>query len=541
MDCNQITKMKILFLCFVHIWTLVASAPLEANPDVSSKNTKDQPSVLSKSVSDFNSKMFEKISQLEKGNIFYSPLGLHILLSQVYLGSPKNSSTGQELAVLLGLDKENDAEYLDSYKKALATQESQLSRLHNGSVVKIATKMYVSEDLELKPEYTNMTAKYFKSSIDKVNFSNTKETVQAINNFVNNATNGLIKKIFQENEIDPDAVLILLNAIYFKGNWKYQFDKTETKMMTFHIDNSTQAEFSAMTLTDSLKTCHVKELDSNVLELPYQNEQISMVVILPSKSADVLQVEKKLQNLEATKLVGQLDSIDTEEVKVILPKFEVSFEVPEIINSLKSLGVNSLFDNADLSLISKSPLLVSDIVQQAVVKVNEEGSEAAAVTGAVVVPRSDNFELPKQFIVNRPFIFYIYDRVSHLPLFVGRIVDPNGLAKLQPAQGIRSEVPEDVEAPHAVRIVVEAPRDVVKVVMAPSSGDEVVDLPQQEIIVEDSTPCDLIGYNSIDKLPETLILPCRGHDTIALKEYQEHQRLMEDERLATFKNLSVTS
>ena len=109
--------------------------------------------------------MFEKISQLENGNIFYSPLGLHILLSQVYMGSPKNSSTSQELAVLLDLNPEDDAKYLDSYREALATQEAQLSHLHNGSVVRIANKMYVAEDLEIKSVFENMTAKFFKSSI----------------------------------------------------------------------------------------------------------------------------------------------------------------------------------------------------------------------------------------------------------------------------------------------------------------------------------------------------------------------------------------
>ena len=164
--------------------------------------------------------------------------------------------------------------------------------------------------------------------------------------------------------------------------------------------------------------------------------------------------------------------------------------------------------------------------------------------------------MPKEFIVDRPFIFYIYDRVSRLPLFVGRIVDPNGLAKLQhkPALGIRSEVPlasknpsEAVEAPHVVRIVVQAPEDLVNVVVVPSVGDRVVDplLPQHEVkvVVDDahSPPCDLLGYNSIDKLPESLILPCRGHDTIALKELQEHQKLMQDKRLTDFNNLSVTS
>jgi len=546
--------MKILLLFFAHLLASVASTPMEAIHDATAETGNVQPSVLSKSVSGFNNKMFEKISQRENGNIFYSPLGLHILLSQVYMGAPKNTTTSQELALLLDLNPEDDDQYLNSYREALATQDVQLSHLHNGSVVRIANKMYVKEDLEIQPKFENMTAKFFKSSIQRVRFSNAKETADTINNFVKNATNGLIDKIFEESGIDSNAAMILLNAIYFKGSWKYPFDPNETTTMTFHTDNSTKSKFSAMRLQEEeLKTCRVQELDANLLELPYQNEQISMVVILPSKASDVQQVERKLMKIEATSLIDKLDSTASRKVEVTLPKFEVEFEVKEIINSLKSLGVKSLFDSPDLSLISETPMEVTNIVQKAVVKVNEEGSEAAAVSGVIVGHRSG----PEQFIVDRPFIFYIYDRVSHLPLFVGRIVDPNGLAKLnqQPAFGPRlalpldsknlTEVVEDTkavedpnavkdpravkdptavedhkavkdpkafEAPHVVRIVVETPDDVVNVVANPSVGGKVVDHRQQHevnvVVVDASSPCDNLGYNSNDQLLEKMRLPC---------------------------------
>ncbi len=550
--------MKILLLFFAHLLASVASTPMEAIHDATAETGNVQPSVLSKSVSGFNNKMFEKISQQENGNIFYSPFGLHILLSQVYMGAPKNTTTSQELALLLDLNPKDDDQYLKSYGEALATQDVQLSHLHNGSVVRIANKMYINQDMEIQPKFESMTAKCFKSSIQKVRFSNTKETSDTINNFVNNATNGLIDKIFEESDMDPNAAMILLNAIYFKGNWKYPFNKSETTMRTFHTDHSTKSEFSAMVLIEDLKTCHVKELDANVLELPYQNEQISMVVILPSKTSDVQQVERKLKKIEATSLIDKLDSTDSSEVEVILPKFEMKFEVKDIINSLKNLGVKSIFDSPDLSLISKRPLEVSDIVQKAAVKVNEEGSEAAAVSGSVLVPKIGSF--PKEFVVNRPFIFYIYDRVSHLPLFVGRIVDPNGLAKLNQQPDPKAvkdpmavedpkavkdptavEDPKAVEAPHVVRIVVEAPDDVVNVVVIPPVGGKAVDHRQQHkvnVVVDDSSsPCDHLGYNLNDQLPETMRLPCRGHDTIALKEHQDQQELIQNERLADFNKI----
>jgi len=271
-------------------------------------------------------------------------------LFQVYLGAQKNSSTSKELAGLLNLNVEEDVSYLTSYKRALENQEAQISRLHQGSVVKIANKLFVDEDFHIKPEYTNLTSKYFKSTLEQVNFNNAKKSIDKINSFVNNSTNGLIKEILKESDIDVDTRMILLNAIYFKGSWKYPFEKLQTKPMTFHIDQTTETQFSAMSLTQYLKQTYIKGLESEVLELPYRNEQISMIIVLPNNQIDIRQVEKKLRNYKPSELVRNLNSTVPSKVKVILPKFETSFDVPQLKESLESLGVNTIFGDADLKL-----------------------------------------------------------------------------------------------------------------------------------------------------------------------------------------------
>jgi serine protease inhibitor len=433
--------MKIFAFCILLLLEFVAAASPRREtiaPDVPGNRSLDRPSSLSHSVSALHSKIFEKISQVEHGNIFYSPLGLHMPLFQVYLGAPKNSSASKELANLLSLSTENDSGYLTSYQQVLATQEAQLSRLHQGSIVRIAHKLYLSDHVEVKSEFKNLVTQYFKSSIQQVNFSDSKETVKTINNFLIQATNGLIREIFKEKDIGVDTEMILLNAIYFKGSWKYPFDKSLTEPMTFYVDQSTQAQFSAMLVTQKLKLISIQELESTVLELPYRNEQISMIIILPNGQVNIRQVEKKLQSYKSTQLAKKLNGTAPSKVQVIMPKFETTFDVPKLIESLRSLGVNSIFGNAGLSIMTDHPLVVSKIVQKAVIKVNEEGSEAAAVTGLEETSRIAS--VIKEFNVNKPFIFYIYDHANHLPLFVGRIVDPNGIAKLQPGSSIQSVI-----------------------------------------------------------------------------------------------------
>ena len=528
--------MKIFVFCFLLFLELIAASPRRetVGTDVPANKSLDRSSSLSHSVSALHSKIFEKISQVENGNIFYSPLGLHMPLFQVYLGAPKNSTTSKELAGLLDLNTEQDVGYLDSYQRALATQEAQLSRLHQGSVVRIANKLYVADDLPIKPQFKDLTSKYFKSSIQQVNFHNSKESVSKINSFVNQATNGLIKEIFKESDIAVDTRMILLNAIYFKGSWKYQFDKNLTKPMTFHIDQDSQAQFSAMSLTQNLKVTNIQELESDVLELPYRNEQISMIVVLPNNQADILQVEKKLQNYKPTQLVKKLNATNPSKVHVILPKFETSFDVPELKESLKRLGVNRIFGDADLALITDDPLVVSKIAQKAVIKVNEEGSEAAAVTGILAIGRSAISDPIQEFVVDKPFIFYIYDHVSRFPLFVGRIVDPNGLAKLRPSSSIRSVITEAPDGPTKVvvapPVVVVAPRNSVAAsvdIKASTSRPGAVNTPP---------PCDSLGYNNIDLFTGALSLPCQGHDTPELTKFQDDQSSVRNERLSVFNN-----
>ncbi len=357
--------MKILLFCLFQFLALETSCGLNISPE----NIKNQFNALSKSVSAFNSKMFEKISEIEKGNIFYSPLGLHMALFQVYLGASWNSTTRQELSRLLQLDAEDYTEYLSNYQDALAFFEVQSSDQRQQTEVKIANRMYAGDDLVIKPQYRYLTNHHLKSAVEQVNFLNSQPTIDKINNYVNNATKGLIQKALEE--LSPDTRLIQLNVIYFKGRWKYPFEERFTRLGDFHIDNSTMIQVTSMYMAEPFKMEYFPELESNVLDIPYENETMSMIIILPDKTTDVVQVQKKLQNFETEVLFERLKSTHRYMTEGNLPKFEISFDVPNMIETMKSLGVNLIFGkDADLSNISEEELFVSEIKHKATVKVS---------------------------------------------------------------------------------------------------------------------------------------------------------------------------
>ena len=246
-------------------------------------------------------------------------------------------------------------------------------------MVRIANLMYAADDIVIKSHFRNLVTKGLKSTVEEVSFFKSDETVGKINSFVSNTTNGLIQKALEK--VSPDTRLILLNVIYFKGRWKYPFFERYTDLRDFHIDNSTQIQHSSMYLDEPLKIQYFPELESDVLDMPYENDTMSMIIILPDKTTDVHQVEKKLQNFETKLLFEKLQATHRLMTEGFLPKFEMSLEVPEIIETLKSLGVNSIFDsNADLSNISEEELFVSNINHKAVVEVSTSSNSFLRVT-----------------------------------------------------------------------------------------------------------------------------------------------------------------
>ena len=200
------------------------------------------PFLLKDSVNTFNSKLFKSLTTSEAGNIIYSPFSLHMLLSQAYVGAPKETPTSEELAKLLGFkpSEANNQAYLYNYLMVI-DHLGQVSGT-TGAEVSIANKLFAADDLKIKEDFKDALSKFYNSEIQNVDFKNPEQTTDIINEFVNDKTNGLISKILESDALDGLSRLVLINAVYFKGLWKNQFKAEDTKTEPFHVDSNRKVD-----------------------------------------------------------------------------------------------------------------------------------------------------------------------------------------------------------------------------------------------------------------------------------------------------------
>jgi serine protease inhibitor len=229
-------KCLILFSC---VLALACGHPQGIVNDPNVRQQIDNtPFRLKDSINSFDQKIFSKLAGYEQGNIVYSPFSLHMLLSQAYAGAPTGTPTSQELANLLALKPEYNRDYLYNFLKVLDSQ-SQLSK-EPGTTVEIANKLYVAKDLTVKQPFKQALQTFYNSDIQSVDFKNPEATVDIINKFVNDKTKGLIDKILEADSLDGLSRMVMVNAIYFKGEWKNQFEPEDTQNYKFNVDKNRQ-------------------------------------------------------------------------------------------------------------------------------------------------------------------------------------------------------------------------------------------------------------------------------------------------------------
>jgi len=246
-----------------------------------------------------------------------------------------------------------------------------------------------------------------------------------INRWVAEQTNNKITEIVSSDALNALTRLVLVNAVYFKGDWVKKFDGNETRDADFHVMPQKSVNVKMMHAKMKLYYGWNSELHCQAIELPYSGESLSMFVLLPDPTATSLsEVEKKLT---ASDLVNVREKFDMSLVKVIvwLPRFSLD-EKLDLVNMLAAMGMADLFKAgaADLSGIDGSKeLYVSNVLHRAVVEVNEDGTEAAAAT-AVVMMRSMPIDKPPVFHADHPFIFFVQEKSTKSILFLGRLVKP---------------------------------------------------------------------------------------------------------------------
>ncbi|XP_068252603.1 serpin B11-like isoform X2 [Nyctibius grandis] len=382
---------------------------------------------------------FRELSKRKRNeNIFFSPLSLSAAFGMVVLGARGNtlkqiekvfhfsevlSSTSQGNAY--PSEKCEEAGGVHSQFQALLAA---VSEPRPGCSLTIAHRLFGEITYPFFQQYLDSTKKFYRAELEAVNFKYTEEEViEKINFWVENETKGKIKDLFAAGFIDPSTVLVLVNAIYFKGKWAVKFKKEDTKETCFRLNKNEKRTVQMMFQEGYFNMAIIEELKMKVIELPYFNNELSMFILLPEVVCeDFTGLEQLECALTYEKLAGWTSSARMQQlrVKVYLPQFKM--EESYILNTtLQEMGVMNVFDwgKADLSGISrKDGLVVSKAIQKSFVEVNEEGTEAADAMGLVAVPLC--CPICYEFKADHPFLFLIRHNPTNTILFFGRYCSP---------------------------------------------------------------------------------------------------------------------
>ena len=348
------------------------------------------------------------------GNIFISPTSLFMALSMVYNGA--DGVTKDEIAKVL------QVEGIEA-KKLNQANASLMNLFHRSSKqvqLNVANSIWLNEKYHFQTEFAQNNKDYYNAEIQEIDI-NDSGSPKMINNWVKDKTNGKIGEIV-ESPLDPDLVTVLINAIYFKGDWKYEFDKSQTEDRPFYSADGTTKSIPLMTLHEKL--AYMENENLQAVSLPYGEEnEMSMNVFLPKENISLEEFKNKLTYENWQKWTSEFQE---REGTVLLPKFKLEYEAT-LKETLQKLGMTTAFTkgaNFSKMIQEDDPLWISQVKQKTFIDVNEEGTEAAAATSVEMVTESFNMDGPFQMEVNRPFIITIIENKSDNILFIGAINNP---------------------------------------------------------------------------------------------------------------------
>jgi serpin B len=369
----------------------------------------------------FSIELYQKLKNAE-GNLFFSPYSISTTLAMTYAGARGNTEKQMATTMHFSLDQ-------NKFHAAFGEFQSHLNEYEKkGDVkLKVANSLWMQKDYAFLPAFLEETKKY-DAGLNYVNFrSETEKARIAINTWVEKKTNDKIQNLIVPGVLNAATRLVLANAIYFKGKWAVPFDSSATKNMPFYVQSDDSVTVPIMCLKGH-EFGFMENSDNQCLEMPYAGKDLSMFVILPKKRTGLNELEKSFTE---ENLTAWTRSIYKEKVLVFIPRFKAlkSFLLNKV---LSSMGMHDAFGGAaDFSgMTGAKDLYISDVIHQAFIDVNEEGTEAAAAT-AVVMKRMGTLKaaLPPTFRADHPFIFLIRDNHSGAILFLGRITDPRAKAE----------------------------------------------------------------------------------------------------------------
>jgi serpin B len=353
----------------------------------------------------------------QEGNLIFSPYSISTALGMTFAGA--GGETAEQMAKALHFDL--DRAKLNAAFGSLI-KEINGDGKERGYQLSTANALWAQKGYSFLPAYLQITKEDYGAGLREVDFKETEQARKTINGWVEKETRDRIKDLLKPGVLKVDTRLVLTNAIYFKGDWASQFKKNATHDGPFHLAGGKDVKVPLMHQTHEFG--YFEGDFFQALQMPYVENHLAMVVLLPKKTDGLADLEK---TLTADKLAEWTGKLKTQEVVVTLPKFKATTDV-SLKKTLSEMGMPLAFtDRADFSGITKSEALkISDAIHQAFVEVNEKGTEAAAATAVILEPTSAkiNPKPPVVFRADHPFVYVLRDVRTGSILFMGRLVDP---------------------------------------------------------------------------------------------------------------------
>jgi len=374
----------------------------------------DQVAAVARGNTVFGGRLYQQLKD-EPGNIIMSPFSISGVMAMVAAGAGGDTLT----QVQQGMTFPSSEELALGYKDAIPAL-----RTNKNFTLEAANSIFAQSGFAIRDVYKETLHQHFHATIQETDYSDGKTSARLINDWVEKITQSKIKDLIKPDMLNALTRLVLVNAIYFKGDWASKFDAKKTTNEDFHLDDGSTKKVPMMRQTKKLQFAILDELSASMLELPYTGDRLSLQLVLPRQGNNLAALEQKLRTADLQQLFDS--NREEEKVAVSMPRFKLEQTIP-LTDQLNNLGMTDMFvgGKADFSVIDGSRnLYVSEVVQKAFIEVNEEGSEAAAATGAVMMMRSMPMP-PEEFRADRPFLFFLRDKLTGMLLFQGRVADPS--------------------------------------------------------------------------------------------------------------------
>ncbi|XP_057626750.1 serpin B5 [Chionomys nivalis] len=361
--------------------------------------------------------LFKQLCEKEPtGNVLFSPICLSTSLSLAQVGA--KGDTANEIGQVLHFENVKDVPF------GFQTVTSDVNKLSSFYSLKLIKRLYIDKSLNPSTEFISSTKRPYAKELETVDFKDKlEETKGQINSSVKELTDGHFENILSENSVSDQTKILMVNAAYFVGKWMKKFPESETKECPFRVNKTDTKPVQMMNLEATFCLGNIDEINAKIIELPFQNKHLSMLIVLPKdvedESTGLEKIEKQL-NPDTLLQWTNPSTMANAKVKLSLPKFKVE-KMIDPKASLERLGLKSLFDEntSDFSGMSETKgVTLSNVIHRVCLEITEDGGESIEVPGSRILQHKDEFN------ADHPFIYIIRHNKTRNIIFFGKFCSP---------------------------------------------------------------------------------------------------------------------